>query len=114
MVADLSCSAASVRRRRALQTLPLVRNPFFFPSTKAGAFAHNFFCLDFGPKKITVNAIAPGGIKTDMYVEAARKYIPGEASMSDAQIDEVFEFVSTTTFICLANTSGRWLPAGPL
>ena len=47
------------------------------------------FLTDFGPKRITVNAIAPGGIKTDMYVEAARKYIPGEASMSDEQIDQV-------------------------
>ena len=44
---------------------------------------------DFGSKGITVNAIAPGGIKTDMYVEAARKYIPNEASMTDEQIDEV-------------------------
>lgn len=46
-------------------------------------------CADFGRKGITVNAIAPGGIKTDMYVEAARKYIPNEASMTDKQIDEV-------------------------
>ena len=45
--------------------------------------------LDFGPKRITVNAIAPGGVKTDMYVEAARKYIPGEENMSDEQINEV-------------------------
>ena len=44
---------------------------------------------DFGHKRITVNAIAPGGIKTDMYIEAARKYIPNEASMTDEQIDEV-------------------------
>lgn len=46
-------------------------------------------CADFGSKGITVNAIAPGGIKTDMYIEAARKYIPNEASMTDTQIDEV-------------------------
>lgn len=50
---------------------------------------------DFGRKGVTVNAIAPGGIKTDMYVEAARKYIPNEASMTDQQIDEVmFSFPS--------------------
>ncbi|KAL2056161.1 hypothetical protein ABVK25_003804 [Lepraria finkii] len=45
--------------------------------------------VDFGPKRISVNAIAPGGIKTDMYVEAARKYIPNEASMTDQQVDEL-------------------------
>ncbi len=45
--------------------------------------------LDFGPKRITVNAIAPGGVKTDMYTEAARKYIPGAENWSDAQVDEV-------------------------
>ncbi|CAF9910405.1 Elsinochrome reductase 1 [Imshaugia aleurites] len=45
--------------------------------------------VDFGSKGITVNAIAPGGIKTDMYIEAARKYIPNEASMTDTQIDEL-------------------------
>ena len=52
-------------------------------------------CTDFGRKGITVNAIAPGGIKTDMYVEAARKYIPNEASMTDKQIDEVCRFSNT-------------------
>lgn len=55
---------------------------------------------DFGRKGITVNAIAPGGIKTDMYVDAARKYIPNEASMTDQQIDEVCPFPSV-----LANAS---------
>ena len=45
--------------------------------------------LDFGSKNITVNAIAPGGIKTDMYEEAARKYIPNGASMSDEEVDKV-------------------------
>ncbi|KAL9588530.1 MAG: hypothetical protein Q9203_002656 [Teloschistes exilis] len=45
--------------------------------------------VDFGPKRITVNAIAPGGIKTDMWVEAARKYIPGSDNWSDEQVDEV-------------------------
>ena len=61
-------------------------------------FPHTHICIvanvstDFGRKGITVNAIAPGGIKTDMYIEAARKYIPNEASMTDKQIDEVCHF----------------------
>lgn len=43
---------------------------------------------DFGPRNITVNAIAPGGVKTDMYTEAAAKYIPGGESMTEEEIDE--------------------------
>ncbi|KAI1137555.1 NAD(P)-binding protein [Hypoxylon sp. FL0543] len=35
---------------------------------------------DFGPDGITVNAIAPGGVKTDMAAEAAFNYIPGADS----------------------------------
>ena len=32
---------------------------------------------DFGPEGITVNAIAPGGVKSDMFAEVAINYIPG-------------------------------------
>ena len=39
-------------------------------------------------KKFTVNAIAPGGVKTDMYLEAARNYIPGSERWSDEQVDK--------------------------
>ncbi len=42
-----------------------------------------------GDKKIRVNCIAPGGVKTDMYVEAARKYIPGSEDWSDEKVEEV-------------------------
>lgn len=46
-------------------------------------------CLawDFGKKQITVNCIAPGGVKTDMYTEAAANYIPGGNLLSEAEID---------------------------
>ena len=35
------------------------------------------FAKDFGKKGITVNAIAPGGVKSDMFAQVAWKYIPG-------------------------------------
>lgn len=44
---------------------------------------------DFGDKKITVNAVAPGGIKTDMYHAVCREYIPNGANLSDDEVDEV-------------------------
>lgn len=45
--------------------------------------------LDMGDKQITVNCIAPGGIKTDMYHRVCREYIPGGEQLNDAQVDEV-------------------------
>lgn len=45
---------------------------------------------DFGPKKITVNAIAPGGVKTDLFWETVRRYFP--ASMSDEVVASVSVF----------------------
>ena len=35
------------------------------------------FAKDFGKKGMTVNAIAPGGVKSDMFTQVAWKYIPG-------------------------------------
>lgn len=35
------------------------------------------FAKDFGDKRITVNAVAPGGVKSDMFAQVAWKYIPG-------------------------------------
>lgn len=43
--------------------------------------------MDFGPRNITVNCIAAGGVKTDMYTEMAAKYIPGGENMTSEQID---------------------------
>lgn len=43
---------------------------------------------DFGTRGITVNCIASGGIKTDMYADAAAKYIPGGDKMTVEEIDE--------------------------
>lgn len=41
-----------------------------------------------GDKKITVNCIAPGGIKTDMYHAVCREYIPGGDKLNDDEVDE--------------------------
>lgn len=49
--------------------------------------------IDFGDKKITVNAVAPGGIKTDMYHAVCREYIPGGATLDDDGVDEVCIFL---------------------
>ena len=44
--------------------------------------------IDAGDKKITVNCVAPGGIKTDMYHAVCKEYIPGGDQMDNDQVDE--------------------------
>lgn len=67
-----------------------VRNHSVYSSIKCAVEAFvRCLAVDMGDKKITVNAIAPGGIKTDMYTEVARKYIPGSENWSDEKVDEV-------------------------
>ena len=44
---------------------------------------------DCGKKKITINAVAPGGTVTDMFHEVAHHYIPGGDKMSIDQLKEV-------------------------
>ncbi|KAI4120875.1 MAG: hypothetical protein LQ347_007008 [Umbilicaria vellea] len=66
-----------------------IHNHAVYAGSKAAVEAFvRCFATDFGEKQITVNAIAPGGVKTDMYVEAARKYIPGGENWSDEQVDK--------------------------
>lgn len=43
--------------------------------------------IDAGDKKITVNCIAPGGIKTDMYHAVCKEYIPGGEKMNNDEVD---------------------------
>ena len=52
------------------------------------------FVSDYGSHNITVNAMAPGGIKTDMYVEAARKYVPDDGKYTDEEIDRMMSKMS--------------------
>ncbi|KAL6720644.1 hypothetical protein ACLMJK_002569 [Lecanora helva] len=46
------------------------------------------FAKDFGKKGITVNAIAPGGVKSDMFAQVAWKYIPGATGEWSAEAIE--------------------------
>lgn len=76
--------------------------------------------IDCGDKKITVNAVAPGGIKTDMYHAVCREYIPNGANLSDDQVDEFaatwspmnrvgqpIDVARVTAFLC--SQDGEWI-----
>jgi NAD(P)-dependent dehydrogenase (short-subunit alcohol dehydrogenase family) len=78
MLSSISASARSIK------------NHALYSGSKAAVEAFvRCLALDMGDKKIRVNCIAPGGVKTDMYVEAARKYIPGSEDWSDEKVEEV-------------------------
>jgi NAD(P)-dependent dehydrogenase (short-subunit alcohol dehydrogenase family) len=66
-----------------------IKNHALYSGSKAAVEAF-VRCLaqDMGDKKIRVNCLAPGGVKTDMYVDAARKYIPGSEDWSDEKVEE--------------------------
>lgn len=75
---------------------------------------------DFGDKKITVNAIAPGGIKTDMYHAVCREYIPGGDTLDDEAVDEYASTwsplrrvglpIDIARVVCfLASQDGEWI-----
>ncbi|KAL1305992.1 hypothetical protein AAFC00_004125 [Neodothiora populina] len=76
--------------------------------------------VDCGDKKITVNAVAPGGIKTDMYHAVCREYIPGGKDLTDDQVDEyaatwspcqrVGQPIDIARVVCfLASQDGDWV-----
>ncbi|KAL3430654.1 Versicolorin reductase [Aspergillus tetrazonus] len=50
--------------------------------------------IDCGDKKITVNAVAPGAIKTDMFLSVSREYIPNGENFTDEQVDECAAWLS--------------------
>ncbi|KAL8774610.1 MAG: hypothetical protein Q9203_004112 [Teloschistes exilis] len=62
-----------------------VNNHAIYSASKASieAFARSL-AVDFGPKKITVNAIAPDGVKTELFWETVRRCVP--ASRSDDMV----------------------------
>lgn len=59
-------------------------------STSKGAIETLVRCMaiDAGEKKVTVNCVAPGGIKTDMYHAVCKEYIPGGDKLTNDQVDE--------------------------
>jgi len=76
--------------------------------------------IDCGDKKITVNCVAPGGIKTDMYHAVCREYIPNGANLTDEQVDEyaatwspvqrVGQPIDVARVVCfLASEDGDWI-----
>lgn len=75
-------------------------------SASKGAIESFVPCLavDCGKKRITVNAIAPGGIVTDMFHATAKDYLPHSENMSEEQIMKVSLVADQTWGICsLAN-----------
>ena len=55
-----------------------VKNHALYNSTKMAVIGMvKAFATDFGVKGITVNGVAPGGIKSDMFTQNAWHYIPG-------------------------------------
>ncbi|EME77695.1 uncharacterized protein MYCFIDRAFT_145765 [Pseudocercospora fijiensis CIRAD86] len=76
--------------------------------------------IDCGDKKITVNCVAPGGIKTDMYHAVCREYIPNGETLTDDQVDEyaktwspmarVGQPIDIARVVCfLASQDGEWV-----
>ncbi|KAK5125166.1 Elsinochrome reductase 1 [Meristemomyces frigidus] len=76
--------------------------------------------IDAGDKKITVNCVAPGGIKTDMYHRVCREYIPNGEKLTDDQVDEyaatwspmnrVGQPIDIARVVCfLASQDGEWV-----
>ncbi|KAK4679796.1 hypothetical protein QC764_207240 [Podospora pseudoanserina] len=63
--------------------------------------------IDCGDKKITVNAVAPGAIKTDMYAAVAREYIPGGENFTDEQVDECAAWLSPLQRVGLPDDVAR-------
>jgi len=65
-------------------------------------------CLakDCGDKKITVNAVAPGGTVTDMFHETVKDYLPNSDHLSKEQILDVGFFSPESSLLHATSTNG--------
>ena len=68
---------------------------------------------DCGDKKITVNAVAPGGTVTDMFRDVAQHYIPGGEKYTTEQLQAVSDFPSLP-FFTVAEAGQMAAHASPL
>ncbi|KAK4168177.1 putative versicolorin reductase [Cladorrhinum sp. PSN259] len=75
---------------------------------------------DTGDKKITINAVAPGGTVTDMFHEVAQHYIPNGDKYSPEQLQEMAAHASplhrngyptdiARAVVFLASNEGEWV-----
>jgi hypothetical protein len=66
-----------------------VANHALYAGSKSAVegFARSF-AADGGPRRITANAIAPGGIKTDMFAQNAWHYSPGATKDTPLEVIE--------------------------
>jgi tetrahydroxynaphthalene reductase len=72
------------------------KNHSIYSGSKAAVEAFvRCLAVDMGDRQITVNAVAPGGVKTDMAAQAGRLYLPEEEqSMSNEQFDKTVAALS--------------------
>ena len=70
-----------------------IRNHALYNSSKMAVIGMvSAFATDFGPRRITVNGLAPGGILSDMFTQNAWRYIPG--GQPDWPADKVEDLVA--------------------
>lgn len=55
------------------------------------------FVTDFGSRGITVNGLAPGGVKSDMFTENAWRYVPGGSP--DWPAEKIESMVASACFL---------------
>ncbi|KAH8701033.1 putative versicolorin reductase [Talaromyces proteolyticus] len=76
--------------------------------------------IDCGKKKITVNAVAPGGTVTDMFHDVAQHYIPNGDQFTPQRLQEMAAHASplvrngypvdiANTVVFLASKEGEWV-----
>lgn len=87
-----------------------VKNHSLYSGSKAAIEAFvRCLALDMGDKNITVNCMAPGGVKTDMYTQAARLYIPGADNWSDEQVETTISKMSPLGRVAVPHDVSRVL-----